>query len=157
MYCNALLIAANITYCIANNYNRKSFYEIFVIPTERFAIAPHIQKANCLQQRFAIAPPHPKQRSPIPTPSTSELLAAALRYRTPTSQKSDRIPHIQKANCLQQRFAIALHIPKSELLAAALRYRPSTSPKKRSHPHTPKSELLAAALRYRPPTSPKAN
>jgi hypothetical protein len=42
MYCNALFIAANITYCITNNYNRKSFYEIFVITRSRFAIAPHI-------------------------------------------------------------------------------------------------------------------
>ncbi|WP_152608952.1 hypothetical protein [Aphanizomenon flos-aquae] len=53
-----------------------------------------------------------------PHPQNSELLAAALvpsgtlreRYRTPKIQNSDRtptIPHIPKANCLQQRFAIA--------------------------------------------------
>ncbi|MBS3026938.1 MAG: hypothetical protein HCA25_07530 [Dolichospermum sp. DET50] len=114
-----------------------------MIPTERFAIAPHIQTANCLQQRFAIAPPHPKQRSPIPhipkkrspipTPSTSD--------RTPTSQKSDRIPHIQKA--------IALHIPKSD--------RPSTSPKAIAPPHPQKNDRTPTsqksdsygALRYR--------
>jgi len=57
-------------------------------------------KANCLQQRFAIALSHPKN---------SELLAAALRYR---------ISHIPRANCLQQRFAIAPHIPKSDTFGA---------------------------------------
>jgi hypothetical protein len=106
------------------------------------------QTANCLQQRFAIAPPqfpnsdsygalalsHPlnsKQQSHPSNFPNSELLAAALRYRTPsTSPNSDRIlPTPQTANCLQQRFAIAsLQLPKSELLAAALRYRtPQTS------------------------------
>ncbi|MDJ0501907.1 MAG: hypothetical protein PX483_13825 [Nostocales cyanobacterium LE14-WE4] len=43
-----------------------------------------------MQQRFAIAlPKFPK----------SELLAAALRYRTPTPQNS-RIPHIPKSDRL---------------------------------------------------------
>ncbi|MBE9250653.1 hypothetical protein IQ226_16215 [Dolichospermum sp. LEGE 00240] len=50
----------------------------------------------------AIAPPHPKRDRP-PTSPNSELLAAALRYRP---------PHLQTANCLQQRFAIAPHISK---------------------------------------------
>ncbi|MDB9492115.1 hypothetical protein PN478_16515 [Dolichospermum circinale CS-534/05] len=41
------------------------------------------------------------------------------------------LPHLQKANCLQQRLAIAPHILNSELLAAAPRYRPS-HPKQRT-------------------------
>jgi hypothetical protein len=110
------------------------------------------QTANCLQQRFAIAPPqfpnsdsygalalsHPLNSKNQSNPSNfpnSELLAAALRYRTPsTSPNSDRIlPTPQTAFCLQQRFAIAsLQLPKSELLAAALRYRIPSTPQKRT-------------------------
>jgi hypothetical protein len=114
----------------------------------------HIRRA-IPAERFAIA---------LPQPPKSELLAAALRYRTPSNP--------QTANCLQQRFAIASpNFPNSELLAAALRYRiPSTSQhpfltnhrdtedteKERSHPlKSPNSELLAAALRYRTPSLPK--
>ena len=44
----------------------------------------------------------PNQRSPFPKLLKSELLAAALRYRPPTSQKA--IP--------TERFAIALPYPK---------------------------------------------
>jgi hypothetical protein len=106
---------------------------------QRFAIAlPHPQKANCLQQRFAIALSHPQNRSPSHIPKsdrTSHIPKSdsygALRYRTPTP-------------------------PKSELLAAALRYRPLTSPKAIALPHPQNSELLAAALRYRSPTPQKA-
>jgi hypothetical protein len=59
---------------------------------QRFAIAlPHPQKANCLQQRFAIALPHPQK---------NELLAAALRYRTPTSQTA--IPAERNAYALNK-------------------------------------------------------
>jgi hypothetical protein len=124
---------------------------------------PHIQKANCLQQRFAIAPPHPKKRTACSSASLSPLhipqKANCLQQRFAIA-----LPHPQKANCLQQRFAIALshpqnrspsHIPKSDRTShipksdsyGALRYRTPTPPK---------SELLAAALRYRPLTSPKA-
>jgi hypothetical protein len=44
---------------------------------QRFAIAlpPHFPKANCLQQRFAIAPPHiPKQAIALPNPQTAIAL-----------------------------------------------------------------------------------
>jgi hypothetical protein len=117
----------------------------FLIPRSRFAIAlptsptrdrtpnipkaiasPHITKtANCLQQRFAIAPPHHQN---------SELLAAALRYR---------IPHPKQRTASSSASLSHSTHPKSELLAAALRYRTST------HQN---SELLAAALRYRTST-----
>ena len=86
----------------------------------------------------------------------SELLAAALRYRTPTSSKNDRTPHQKaiaphppkaiaptspKANCLQQRFAIALPHPKSD--------RPPTFP----HHHYPQT-LTAHCYRHRQTESP---
>jgi len=100
----------------------------FLIPRSRFAIAlptsptrdrtpnipkaiasPHITKtANCLQQRFAIAPPHHQN---------SELLAAALRYR---------IPHPKQRTASSSASLSHSTHPKSELLAAALRYRTST-------------------------------
>ena len=122
----------------------------------------------------------------------SELLAAALRYRTPHPPKEIATPHIPKqrshlptsqkrspptppkANCLQQRFAIASptsqkrsppHIPKkrtacssaslshflhisqkrtacssaslSHLLTSQNKRSPSQIPKQRSHSHTP--------------------
>jgi len=66
------------------------------------------QTANCLQQRFAIALPQPpKQRtacssatlSHSPNLPNSELLAAALRYRIPSTSQTE--------NCLQQRNAYA--------------------------------------------------
>jgi len=44
----------------------------------------HIRRANCLQQRFAIALPQ--------LPPNSELLAAALRYRTLQLPNSDLNP-----------------------------------------------------------------
>ena len=128
--------------------------------TDKSALAlshPHIpQTANCLQQRFAIALPHPK---------------------------SDRTPTSPKANCLQQRFAIALPHPKKRahsphpqkeialphpkqrtdksVLALSHPHIPQTAiaphiPKQRSHPTSPKSELLAAAPRYRP-SHPKSD
>ncbi|MBE9249417.1 hypothetical protein IQ226_09605 [Dolichospermum sp. LEGE 00240] len=118
-----------------------------------------------MQQRFAIAPLQlPKQRflgraslshpSNFPnsdrTPSTSqkrshpfnspnsELLAAALRYRTPSNfpkaiaspqlPNSDRIPSTpQTVNCLQQRFAIA----------------PPPTSQKRSHPFNPQTAIAS--------------
>ena len=69
---------------------------------------------------------------------------------------SDRTPPTsQTANCLQQRFAIALpQLPNSELLAAALRYRTASTPKQRtacssaslSHPSNfPKQRFLGRA------------
>ncbi|MDM3853016.1 MAG: hypothetical protein PT120_01685 [Aphanizomenon gracile PMC649.10] len=71
---------------------------------------PNNRSQYCI--RNVIAPPTPQKAIAISTslnsdrsPHTpkSELLAAALRYRP---------PHLQTANCLQQRFAIAPHIPK---------------------------------------------
>ncbi|MFN6160558.1 MAG: hypothetical protein ACK46N_18975 [Dolichospermum sp.] len=52
-----------------------------------------------MQQRFAIAPPHPK----------SELLAAAPRYRTP--------PHLKKRIACSSASLSHPHIPKSEAIA----------------------------------------
>ena len=80
---------------------------------------------------------------------------------------SDRTPPTsQTANCLQQRFAIALpQLPNSELLAAALRYRTASTPKQRtacssaslSHPSNfPKQRFLGRASLSHPlnfPTS----
>jgi hypothetical protein len=82
-----------------------------------------------LQQRFAIALPQPPQTAiaPLQLPN-SELLAAALRYRTPsTSQTAIAPPQLQTA-------IAPLQLPNSELLAAALRYRIPSTPQKRSHP-----------------------
>ena len=70
------------------------------------------QTANCLQQRFAIALPSTSQTAIAPPQlPKSELLAAALRYRTPpTSQTA--IP--------TERFAIALpQLPKQRFLRSA--------------------------------------
>ena len=115
------LLAAALRYRTpTSSKNDRTPHQKAIAPHPPKAIAPTSPKANCLQQRFAIALPHPK---------------------------SDRTPTPQKANCLQQRFAIALPHPQK---AIALPH-----PQKRSPSHIPKSELLAAALRYRPPTSQK--
>jgi hypothetical protein len=79
---------------------------------------------------------------------------------------SDRTPPTsQTANCLQQRFAIALpQLPNSELLAAALRYRTASTPKQRtacssaslSHPSNfPKQRFLGRASLSHPLNFPK--
>ena len=88
------------------------------IPAERFAIAlPSSLKANCLQQRFAIA-------SHIPY--NSELLAASLRYHTPIIEKRtacssaslSHLPHPLTSPTLKQRtacssaYAIAFPYPQ---------------------------------------------
>ena len=87
-------------------------------------------------------PPHPKKRSHLshpksdrpPTSPKSELLAAALRYRTSST------------------------FPKSELLAAALRYRTSSHPKTSDRPpKSPNSDRTPTPLNSdRHPTSQKA-
>ncbi|MCX5980391.1 MAG: hypothetical protein NTY89_01030 [Nostocales cyanobacterium LacPavin_0920_SED1_MAG_38_18] len=90
-----------------------------------------------MQQRFAIA-------SHIPY--NSELLAAALRYRTPIIEKRtacssaslSHLPHPLTSPTLKQRTAC------SSAYAIAFPY-----PQKWYIPY-PQSELLAAALRYRP-------
>jgi len=81
----------------------------------------------------------------------SELLAAALRYRTPHPPKEIATPHIpkQRSHLPTSQKRSPPTSPKSELLAAALRYRTSST--------FPKSELLAAALRYRTSSHPKTS
>jgi len=122
---------------------------------------PHIPNSELLAAALRYRTPH--------NPN-SELLAAALRYRTPTSPNSYRTPTSSisdrpsttiTANCLQQRFAIALPHPKQRFLRSASLSH-SQHPKKRflrsaslSHPTSQNSELLAAALRYRTPNIPK--
>ncbi|MBE9248471.1 hypothetical protein IQ226_04535 [Dolichospermum sp. LEGE 00240] len=90
-----------------------------------------------------IALPHiPKKRSHPPHSQNSELLAAALRYRTShTSQNAIAHPHIAYSIITLPGSDRTPNIPKRDSYGA-LRYRTPTSPK---------SELLAAALRYRTP------
>jgi hypothetical protein len=130
-------------YYLHSNLNRRKWEK----PTPKWT-KKRFQKANCLQQRFAIAPHIPQKRSQLPTsqnsdrpshspkaiaPHTpkSELLAAALRYRIPHIPKAIAPPHPQKANCLQQRFAIALppHFPKANCLQQRFAIAPPHIPK----------------------------
>ncbi|MBO1065849.1 MULTISPECIES: hypothetical protein [Nostocales] len=117
-----------------------------------------------MQQRFAIAP--------LNSPN-SELLAAALRYRIPStpqhpfltnrrdaedtekershslnSPNSDRTPPTsQTANCLQQRFAIAPpQLPKQRTAcSSASLSHPLKLPKQRSHPLNSPTSFLSHA------------
>ncbi|TYQ29871.1 hypothetical protein [Pseudanabaena sp. UWO310] len=63
MYCNALVIAANITYWISHNYNRTpltTHKTDRLFPTTSNSDRPHPHKPDRLF-------PHIKQRSPITT------------------------------------------------------------------------------------------
>jgi hypothetical protein len=117
------------------------------------------------------------------TSPTSELLAAALRYRPPHPQKAIALRYSKKrspSHILKKRTACSSaslsppHIPKKAIALPHLKSdrtshiqnsdRTSTPQKSNclqqrfaiALPHPPKSELLAAALRYRPLTSPKS-
>jgi hypothetical protein len=104
----------------------------------------------------AIASPHPrsdrttftslKQQSHPHTPK-SELLAAALRYRTLTTPNSDsygalryRTPTSPKA-IPTERFAIASPHPKAIASPHPKRDRSPTSPKQRLLSHIPKTAM----------------
>ncbi|MDM3863234.1 MAG: hypothetical protein PT118_26175, partial [Aphanizomenon gracile PMC644.10] len=56
-------------------------------------------------------------------PQNSELLAAALRYRTSHHPKSDRIPIIPQQAIPTERFAIAPPHPKKGDSYGVLRYQ----------------------------------
>jgi hypothetical protein len=105
-------------YYLHSNLNRRKWEK----PTPKWT-KKRFQKANCLQQRFAIAPHIPQKRSQLPTSQNSD--------RTSPHPKSDRPPHPQKANCLQQRFAIALppHFPKANCLQQRFAIAPPHIPK----------------------------
>ncbi|MBE9250656.1 hypothetical protein IQ226_16230 [Dolichospermum sp. LEGE 00240] len=83
----------------------------------------------------------PNQRSPFPKLLKSELLAAALRYPTPTSPKQrSPSPHPKTANCLQQRLAIALPHPKSDRTSPHCKKRTACSSASLLLSHIPKSD-----------------
>ncbi|MBO1056257.1 MAG: hypothetical protein HEQ27_06890 [Dolichospermum sp. JUN01] len=129
----------------------------------------------------AIAPLQlPKQRSHPSNSPNSELLAAALRYRTPSNlPNSDRTPPTPQTAIPTERFAIAplqlpkqrshpLNSPNSDRTPSLPKQRshslnspnsdrtPSTS-QKRSHPINFQNSDSYGALRYRiPPTSQTA-
>jgi hypothetical protein len=95
------------------------------IPTERFAIAPHIPKSELLAAAL---------RYRIPTSPTSELLAAALRYRTPTS------PHPQNSDCSSPTSpkAIALSLHPQKAIANITKSSPNSKQNPLKHlPPTP--------------------
>jgi hypothetical protein len=90
----------------------------------------HFYSMKCLQQRFAIAsphpnkrshPPHPKQRSHPHIPKAIAPPHIPKRDRTPTSQKRSH-PHIPKSDLIP--------IPPNSDSCGALRYR-TPKPQKR--------------------------
>ena len=86
--------------------------------------APHIPKTAIPTERFAIAPHIPK----------SELLAAALRYRTPTS------PHPQNSDCSSPTSpkAIALSLHPQKAIANITKSSPNSKQNPLKHlPPTP--------------------
>jgi hypothetical protein len=97
------------------------------IPTERFAIVPHIPKKRFLRSASLSHSQHPK--TAIPTERFAIALPTSPKQRTACSSASlSHSPHPQKA-IPAERFAIALQTSlNSELLAAALRYRTPTHP-----------------------------
>ena len=92
---------------------------------------PHIPKKRTACSSASLSPPHPKQRTACSSASLSP------------SQP-------QTANCLQQRFAIALSHPKQR--------SPSHIPNSDRTPTSQKASALPTSpKRYRPPTSQTAN
>ncbi|MDM3857255.1 MAG: hypothetical protein PT120_20785 [Aphanizomenon gracile PMC649.10] len=92
------------------------------------SISLHPQKANYLQQRNAYALPHPKTAiAPLHIPKKRTACSSATLTHSHTSPKSDSY------GALRYRTPTS---PKSELLAAALRYRTPNILKKRSQLHS---------------------
>ncbi|MDM3848011.1 MAG: hypothetical protein PT116_24030 [Aphanizomenon gracile PMC638.10] len=90
------------------------------------------QTANCLQQRFAIAPPHPPKSDRPPHPL--KAIAPHIPKQRTACSSASLSPSTSPT-------AIALTTsPKSELLAAALRYRPPHPQQRSLSPH-PQKEI----------------
>ena len=122
------------------------------IPHPQTAIAHNpILNDRTPTSQTAIAHNPPILNNRIPHPQTAiahnpiilnELLAAALRYRTPTSPNSDRSqpPNFKRLLSQHPQTAIAPHIPKSDRTS-----------------HTPNQRTDKSALRYRIPTNPNSD
>jgi hypothetical protein len=138
-------------------------------------------KTNCLQQRNAYAPPHPRTADCFQQRNAYALLNILKKRshsHTPKSDRSSTSPNSDRSSISQT--AIALSLPKSDRPSQISKSdRTSHHPKKRtacssatithipkqrtdksalalSPSHIPKSELLAAAQRLRTPTPQKA-